>query len=95
MTGAVAAVAPASPPLLFTEEHNFGLNLLGPLKIPGTIVSNLAPNGYSNLDDLDYFGHKDFGYFYSAKIRQYLNRGGANYNEEVTKLLQGLVWRAS
>ena len=42
LTGAVATVAPASPPIIFTEEHNFELNLLGPLKIPRAIVSNLA-----------------------------------------------------
>ena len=57
-------------------------------------MSNLALNGYRTLADYAYFGHKDFEYFCSAKIRQALNRGGANYSNKFIKRLQGLVWRA-
>ena len=58
-------------------------------------MSNLALNGYRTLADYAYFGHKDFEYFCSAKIRQALNRGGANYSNKFIKRLQGLVWRSS
>ena len=47
------------------------------------------------MADLDYFDHEDFGYFCFAKIRQVLNRGGANYSDNFIKRLQGLVWIAS
>ena len=56
----VAVVPTASNPPLLTEAQNFEQTLLGPLQIPGAIVSNIALNGYSTLADLAYFGHKDF-----------------------------------
>ena len=45
----VTIVTPASIWPLLVEEHNFKQNFLGPLKIIGDIVSNLALNGYSTL----------------------------------------------
>ena len=87
MVGAVAvAISPPTynPPLL-TVAQNFKQTFLGPLQIPGAIVLNLAINFYSTLDDLDYFGHKNFEYFFSKKIRQALNRGGANYSKNFIK----------
>ena len=92
---AVAIAPPTSNPPLLTEAQKFEQTLLGPFQIPGSILSNLAINGYSTLDDLAYFGHKYFEYFCSVNIRQYLNRGGANYSDKVIKILQGMVWRAS
>ena len=58
-------------------------------------MSNIALNGYSNLDDLAYFGHKDFEDFCSTNIRQDLNCGGTNNRYKVIKHFQGMVWRAS
>ena len=58
-------------------------------------MSNISLNGYINLAELDYFGHKDFEDFCSVNIRQALNRGGANYSDNFIKHLQGLIWRAS
>ena len=58
-------------------------------------MSNISLISYSTLADLDYFGHKDFEYLFSANIRQALNRFGANYSNKVIKRLQVLVWRAS
>ena len=92
---ALEIVPPAPHPPLLIEAHKSKQNLLGPLKIPGDIVLNLALNGYSTLADLASFGHKDFEYFCSDKIRQYFKHGGANYIEKVIKRLQGLVWRSS
>ena len=40
---------PTSNPPLLTEAQNFEQTLLGPLQIPGAIVSNNALNGYSTL----------------------------------------------
>ena len=65
------------------------------MQIPGAIVSNLALNGYSTLSELANFGHKDFEYFCSSKIRHALSHGGASYNDKVIKRLHGMVWRAS
>ena len=85
MSGAivVAIAPPASNPPLLTESQKFKHTLMGSLQIPGAIVPNLALNGYSILADLAYFGHKYFEDFYSAKIRQALNCGGANYSDKV------------
>ena len=58
-------------------------------------MSNISLNGYINLAGLDYFGRKDFEIFCSTKIRQALNRGGANYIDKVIKRFHGLVWRES
>ena len=55
---AVSIAPPASNPPVLTEAHNFEQTFLGPLQIPVAIVSNIAINGYSNLADLDYYGHK-------------------------------------
>ena len=59
-TVAVEIVPPVYTPPLLTGAHKFEQNFLGPLKIPGDIVSNIALNGYINLADLAYFDHKDF-----------------------------------
>ena len=90
LVGAVVleTVPPAPPPPSLTETYKFEHTWLGPLQIPRDIVSNITLNGYSSFADLAYFGHKDFGIFFSAKIRKSLNRGGANYSDKV-----GLVWR--
>ena len=90
----LATIMPASTQPLLTEAQNFKQTLLGPLQIPGAIILNLAPNGYSTLDELLYFGHKDFEDFFSAKIRQALNHDGANYRNMFIKCLQELVWRS-
>ena len=94
-TVAVEIVPLASTPPLLKDAHKFKQTLLGPLQVPGAIVSNLALNGYITLADLDYFGHKDLEDFCSTKIRQALNPGGPKYSKKVIKRLQGLVWRAS
>ena len=97
LSGAVveATVLPASNPLLLKEENKFEQTLLVPLQISGSLVFNLALNGYSNLANLDYFGHKDFEDFCSAKIIQALDHSGANYSYKFIKHLQVIVWRAS
>ena len=92
---ALEIVPPAPPPPELTEEQKFKQILLVPFQTPRSIVLNLALNGYSNLAELAYFGHKEFEYFYSANIRQALNRGGANYIDKVIKRFHGLVWRES
>ena len=58
-------------------------------------MSNIALNGYSAFADSEYFGHKDFEDFWSAKIRQVFNHSGAIYSYNVIKQLRGMVWRAS
>ena len=92
---AVEIAPPESNPPLFTEAQKSKQTFLVPLKIPRAIMSKLALNSYSTLADLDDFGHKEFEYFCSAKIRQDLYRGGTNYSDKFIKHLQGLVLRAS
>ena len=84
---ALATVPLEYNPLLWTDEQKSEKILLGPLKIPRAIVSNLALSGYSTLDDLAYFGHKEFEDLCSSKIKQALNRGGAKYSNKVIKRL--------
>ena len=45
----VAIVPPESTQPQLAEEQKFKQTFLGPLKITGDIVSNLALNGYSTL----------------------------------------------
>ena len=89
MSGAVVVtiVPPAYTPPLLTEAKKFEQTFMGPFKIPGDILFDLALNGYSTLAELVYFGHKDFEYLFSAKIIQALNRDFANYSDKGTKLL--------
>ena len=66
-TVAVAIVPPEYTPTPLIEAQKLEQKFLGPLQIPGDIVSNLALNCYITLVDLDYFGHKGFEDFCSAR----------------------------
>ena len=81
--------------ILESEAQKFSRILHESLNATANIVTDIHENGYSKLEDLAYFWHKEIVENCNNNFFQTILQGGDNYSDRTMKHLQGLVWRAS